>query len=71
MITAIIAALCLHHAGTSLGNKAMEIAEKVVTDAAQELKKDMEDYDGGSLPGKLSGLIMYGHGRKSFSNLCC
>ena len=40
------------HAGTSLGNKTMEIAEKVVTDAAQELKKDVEDYDGESLPGK-------------------
>ena len=32
----------------------MEIAEKVVTDAAQELKKEVEDYDGGSLPGKYS-----------------
>ena len=36
----------------------MEIAEKVVTDAAQELKKEVEDYDGGSLPGKFSGLII-------------
>ena len=44
--------LITSHAGTSLGNKAMEIAEKVVMDAAQELKKEVEDYDGGSLPSK-------------------
>ena len=35
---------------TPLGAKAMEIAEKVATDSAEELKKASAEYDG-SLPG--------------------
>lgn len=40
---------------TSLGEKTMEIAEKVATDSAEELKKASAEF--GSLPGKLDGIL--------------